>query len=414
MKKAWKRLTALLLAACAAAAVPAVSASALWWWGNAANDEFRDMQQLDDKGMFKSVGYGGIPGTPRDYQVYTYHYSFDREETVTYADTGETKTEMHHFEGNPVYVVKPREKILRIVLRKELDHDEAEQKMFEILEKYYPGITEFSRITSPETPKRYYVHLVQEGVTDLKSYYDLVDNSKAFPTDEAKTAGVPEIADAIMRDLAEAGLISEFYTWGQTANYQQVELHSRNASPTVYYPEGWYWDEAAHKTMTINYDWTAIKAYVNEHYPECEFVRVTLEDTELAKKIGYYNSEQQKAYFGNYDEMYAVIPPEGITFPEHFAIAAELYEQFGIAAEWLCPESASQPITGQNALAAAGDVNLDCAVDVSDAVLLARYCAEDAKAEITASGKQNADVTGDGEITQEDVTEILKVIAKIK
>ncbi|MBR5363682.1 MAG: dockerin type I repeat-containing protein [Oscillospiraceae bacterium] len=414
MKKAWKRLTALLLAACAAASVPAVSASALWWWGNAANDEFRDMQQLDDKGMFKWVGYGGIPGTPRDYQVYTYHYSFDREETVTYADTGETKTEMHHFEGNPVYVVKPRENILRIVLRKELDHDEAEQKMFEILEKYYPGITEFSRITSPETPRQYSVHQVTEGVTDLTSCYDLYDRSEFYPTEEAKTAGRPEISAGILHDLAEAGLISEFYTWGQTANYQQVTLNSRNASPTVYYPTAQKWNNDYTKVETVSYDWTEIEAWVKEHYPECEFVRVTLEDTELAKKIGYYNSEQQKGYFGNYDEMYAVIPPDEITFPVHFAIAADLYKQFGIAAEWLCPESASQPITGQNALAAAGDVNLDCAVDVSDAVLLARYCAEDAKAELTASGKQNADVTGDGEITQEDVTEILKMIAKIK
>lgn len=411
MKKAWKRLTALLLAACAAASVPAVSASALWYWGNAANDEFSDMTELDDKGMYAAVSYGEGAG---NYQVFTYHYSYDKEIEMYYADTGETKTEMHHFEGNPVYVVWPRKNVLRIVLRKDIDHDTAEQKMFEILEKHYAGITEYSQIINPETPKRYYVHLVQEGVTDLKSYYDLVDNSKAFPTDEAKTAGVPEIADAIMRDLAEAGLISEFYTWGQTANYQQVTLHSRNASPTVYLPEGHKWNSESKKLEPVYYDWDAIEAWVKEHYPECEFVRVTLEDIELAKQIGYYYPDRGAAYFNDYDCMYAVIPPEGITFPEHFAIATELYEQFGIMCEWVCPESTGAPITGQNALAAAGDINLDCAVDVSDAVLLARYCAEDAKAEITASGKQNADVTGDGEITQEDVTEILKIIAKIK
>ncbi|MBQ9905542.1 MAG: dockerin type I repeat-containing protein [Oscillospiraceae bacterium] len=414
MKKAWKRLTALLLAACAAASVPAVSVSALWYWGNAANDEFSDMTELDDKGMYAAVPYGEGICTAQNYQVLTYHYSFDREDTVTYADTGETKTELHHYEGNPVYVVCPRENVLRIVLRKDIDHDTAEQKMFEILEKYYPGITEFSRITSPETPQWYYVHLVTEGVTDLKSYYDLYDRSEFYPTEEAKTAGVPEIADAIMRDLAEAGLISEFYTWGQTANYQEITLHSRNASPTVYLPEGHKWNSESKKLETISYDWDAIEAWVKEHHPECEFVRVTLDDIELAKQIGYYYPDSGKAYFSDYDCMYAVIPPEGITFPEHFAIAAELYEQFGIMCEWVCLESAGAPITGQNALAAAGDVNLDCAVDVSDAVLLARYCAEDAKADITASGKQNADVTGDGDITQEDVTEILKMIAKIK
>lgn len=414
MKKAWKRLTALLLAACAAASVPAVSVSALWYWGNAANDEFSDMTELDDKGMYAAVPYGEGIGTAQNYQVLTYHYSFDREDTVTYADTGETKTELHHYEWNPVYVVCPRENVLRIVLRKDIDHDTAEQKMFEILEKHYPGITEFSQNISPETPQWYYVHLVTEGVTDLKSYYDLYDRSEFYPTEEAKTAGVPEIADAIMRDLAEAGLISEFYTWGQTANYQEITLHSRNASPTVYLPEGHKWNSESKKLETISYDWDAIEAWVKTNHPECEFVRVTLDDIELAKQIGYYYPDSGKAYFSDYDCMYAVIPPEGITFPEHFAIAAELYEQFGIMCEWVCLESAGAPITGQNALAAAGDVNLDCAVDVSDAVLLARYCAEDAKAELTASGKQNADVTGDGDITQEDVTEILRIIAKIK
>lgn len=95
--------------------------------------------------------------------------------------------------------------------------------------------------------------------------------------------------------------------------------------------------------MSILQDWTAIEAWVKEYHPECEFVCVTLEDTELAKKIGHYNEKKQQPYFGNDEFMYAVIPPDGTTFPEHFAIAAELYEQFGIEAEWLCPESASTP-----------------------------------------------------------------------
>lgn len=407
MKKTWKRLTALLLAACAAASVPAVSASALWYWGNASNDQFADMQQLDDKGMFAAVPRGEGIGTADNYQVFTKHIErvVEPEEINPHVD--QPITEPVTIKADQVYVVKPRENVLRIVLRKELDHDAAEQKMFEMLEKYYPGITEFSRNTNPATPRMYYVHLVEIGVTDFASYYDLVDNSKAFPTEEAKTAGVPEISDGIMRDLVQAGLISEFYTWGQTADYQQVTLHSRIASPTAYIPS--YQNRKSGDPT----DWTAIEAWVKEHHPECEFLCVTLEDTELAKKIGYYNEEKQKPYFGNDDYMYAVIPPEGTTFPEHYAIAAELYKQFGIKAEWLCPESASAPITGQNALAAAGDINLDSAIDVSDAVLLARFCAEDSEAVITAQGKQNADLDYDGSITGEDVITILKMIAKL-
>lgn len=68
---------------------------------------------------------------------------------------------------------------------------------------------------------------------------------------------------------------------------------------------------------------------------------------------------------------------------------------------------------GQNALAVAGDVTLDCAVDVSDAVLTARFCAEDREAVITDQGKQNADVNHDGNIDLTDVTAILRKIAKL-
>ena len=406
MKKRMRFTAILAGAVLLCSTIPAAQASALYCWGTADGNEFQDMTLLDDKGMFSGVPRGEGIGTADNYQVFTYHYSFDREETWTDLDTGETKTELHHYEGNPVYVVCPRENCLRIVLRKDVDHAEAEQKMYEILEHYYPGVR------SNEC-QNCSVYQVTDSVADLECYYDLIDRSKAFATEEAKTAGSPEISDGIMHDLAKAGLISEFYTWGQTAKYQQVTLHSRNASPTVYFPEGWYWDEAEQKVVTIPYDWEAIEAYVKEHHPECEFIHVTLEDTELAKKIGYYNYEQQKAYFDDRDEMYAVIPPDGTAFPEHFAIAAELYAKFGIASEWSVPESAESPMIGQNALAVAGDVTLDCSIDVSDAVLLARFCTEDSTAVITDQGKQNADVNGSGNIDLDDVTAILRKIAKL-
>ena len=60
-----------------------------------------------------------------------------------------------------------------------------------------------------------------------------------------------------------------------------------------------------------------------------------------------------------------------------------------------------------------GNVNCDNRVDVSDAVLLARYKAEDQKALISAQGKLNADVDRNGALNGEDVTLILKYIAKL-
>lgn len=60
-----------------------------------------------------------------------------------------------------------------------------------------------------------------------------------------------------------------------------------------------------------------------------------------------------------------------------------------------------------------GDANCDNNVDVSDAVLVARFAAEDNTAIITAQGKQNADMNRDGNLTGDDVIAILRKIAKL-
>lgn len=60
-----------------------------------------------------------------------------------------------------------------------------------------------------------------------------------------------------------------------------------------------------------------------------------------------------------------------------------------------------------------GDVNLDDTVDVSDAVLLARFAAEDTTAGVKEQGKRNADCNGDGNLSSDDTILILKYIAKL-
>lgn len=60
-----------------------------------------------------------------------------------------------------------------------------------------------------------------------------------------------------------------------------------------------------------------------------------------------------------------------------------------------------------------GDANCDSIVDVTDAVLLARFAVEDDTAVITAQGKLNADMNRDGNLTLDDVTDILRRIAKL-
>ena len=60
-----------------------------------------------------------------------------------------------------------------------------------------------------------------------------------------------------------------------------------------------------------------------------------------------------------------------------------------------------------------GDANCDGDVDVSDAVLICRFGAEDATAEITEKGLLNANVVADSSINGDDAVKVLKFIAKI-
>ena len=56
-------------------------------------------------------------------------------------------------------------------------------------------------------------------------------------------------------------------------------------------------------------------------------------------------------------------------------------------------------------------MNCDGAVDVSDAVLLARLTAADSGAVVSQQGKQNGDCNQDGKLTGSETIWILKVIA---
>ena len=325
----------------------------IYCWGTATGDVFQNMTLLDDKGWF---GYD---------LLYKYNVIYD-----------EPVSEGHHKPSNVICGVNQRN-ALRFVLRNDLDAKEAEKKAETIVQKYYPNC-------------------ILTDAFDTKTY-------DIFEEDESKRT--VKISDDLMHELAQAGLISAFYTWGQTADYQLFDC----SYVTMYQPTDWKWIDS--KLEEVYYDWNAIETWVTENHPECKFVCVTSEDIDTAKILGAFDSELNRVTFD--DKVYAVIPPEGSDFSEHFALAVELHEQFGLSARYHAPVIENEPLIGQNALAIAGDVTLDCEVDVKDAVLLARFCTEDSTAVITNQGKQNADVNGSGNIDLDDVTAILRKIAKL-
>lgn len=60
-----------------------------------------------------------------------------------------------------------------------------------------------------------------------------------------------------------------------------------------------------------------------------------------------------------------------------------------------------------------GDADGSKSIDVSDAVLICRYGANDLTAKLSEEGKRNADVTHDGTVTSDDALKILRYIANL-
>ncbi len=363
MKKAIRIAAMLAAAGMICAAMPVQPASAQIWTlvGSETETAFQDMIPLDDKGMLN------FSGSDASYQVYMQYITDYYDKEVTDPETGEIKIERVYFDNCRLYVVSPRMNALHFTLRS--DKPEAEQLMLEIMDQYYPEIstTYQQRVPNDYASLDPCFGVLMDGTIAAPHLYEL--------RDKTEQAGSPERSDSIMHDLAEAGLITEFYTWGQSAYCQQ------------YF--GWM------SYAADGFDKEQVERYLTEHAPNC------------ALKENHYETD----YIEWSD--YQITPDESMSFAEQFALVADLYEATGIRPTLSFFFDTPQLALGQNALAFSGDVTLDCAVDVSDAVLLARFCTEDSTAVITDQGKQNADVNGSGNIDLDDVTAILRKIAKL-
>ena len=352
----------------------------LYYFGVGGSETFQTMQVLDDNGTLQyGVMNAFLVDEKTPYYLCTCHIDKYVDQAVLDPETGIpipdpdnpgfVKYGKVHWIEDQMYLVVPCQDALTYVLRNDIDRTAAAQKAEKIVHKYFP---------------------------DKKTYEYRAWSYQVF--EKNGSARNATVADSLMHELAEAGLISAFYTWGETAKYLKVE----HGYLTAYNPNDWLWNQ--------EYDWSAIEAWVKEKHPECQFVCVTDKESDLAIQLGIGRNE----YMVNGETFYAVIPPDDIPFPDHYALAMELYNQFGVMPNAYPTRASSEnpPLVGQNALAIAGDVNLDCSIDVADAVLVTRYAAEDKEAVITDQGKENADVTHDGNVDDQDAMKILQYIAK--
>lgn len=338
-------------------AFPTMSASALWYWGNEPTETFEnEMQLLDDKGL--------ILITDVDHQVYVKHISREINEVVTNAETGETETICRQIESDKLYCIIPRTNTLRYVLNEDANSEQAAQ----IVEKYFPNYQ----------PSR-------DWSNDLT--YEVSVSDIMVRTDEN--------AEKLMQELAKESLISAFYTWGQTATYNEI---SYGDCLLTYCPP---FSEMLYDWEKFGFDQEKVEQYLQENEIDCTVKKVVFDDS-------YYTVNGEKRNMVHYE----IVPNGEMSIADQFLLGADIYEKLGyrIKLKYLVDESSAA--VGRNALSVAGDVNLDCEQNISDAILLARYVNEDAVT-ISPQGLANADMDGNQLCSMEDVTLILRKIAKL-
>ena len=101
------------------------------------------------------------------------------------------------------------------------------------------------------------------------------------------------------------------------------------------------------------------------------------------------------------------------TVTEHVTTVTEPVTTVTEPATTKAPETTTEGETGVTAVIY-GDTDCSGMVDVSDAVLLARVITEDQAAVITDKGRRNADANRNGNLDPDDITAILRHIAKIE
>ena len=347
------------------------ASESLWCWGTATGESFADMELLDDKGLFDWVSeedYG-------NYQVYSEHYEGDSTHLVIDdPETGASHMEPYHYKHDAVYVVSPRRNTVRFVLKEGIANEEAEPQIEAILRKYYPDVLcgwsfDGTVLSELEAASDVYCTRWYRWLNSRDDYraYDLWDKTG---TQTAETAA------KIMRDLAAAGLIDEFYTWGATANYQEVWMSDKLKWPA-----------------NPDLDWDTVRAWLSENAPGC-----TLEHYE------------ERSHNILYDEGYKLIQGDDVPFADYFRTLASLYEMFGLRGDHVCPESTMPELTGGNALLKAGDINLNCEIDLTDAVMLAK-AVSGIDVGLTVTGRINAECDGEEGLTSGDLRVMLQYLA---
>ena len=190
------------------------------------------------------------------------------------------------------------------------------------------------------------------------------------------------LGDSIRKELAARGLITEFYNWGQTGDYQLI--YPSSTSLLTY--------EKYRSEIIGENDLTPLIGYLAEHYPDYKLESVKIENSK--------------------NEYFQVIPSKELTFPEQIRLMGELYQATHIMSnfDYDIPESIEGigVAIGSNDMEYLGDTTLDCEVDIIDVIAVNKHILGIKALDKIAA--KNADMNGNGEIEPDDSLAILKTV----
>ncbi|MBR1458814.1 MAG: dockerin type I repeat-containing protein [Oscillospiraceae bacterium] len=370
MKNMKKRIAAMLLAL-ACLPVTGIRAQAIALESGVNWDYFANLEIVDDRGM---IAYS--------------------EDNIIYCD-----------DRNTLYQVSPRKNFIQLVLRENVDPDAALAEIAEVADEWIPGIKDGF---SDNGLVRQYAVTAEDGQTVLAQIYKYTHES--IPDDDpfARTIQIfareeyctKELESNLLLALARRHLISEFYGWGETADFQEGHftdgvLNYSDSGVNIMLgtlAEDRTWEES---------DWDAVQAYLDAHYPGA-ILETYLDHVSRSLRQGDdgFTLVETPVYY------HRVVPAEELSFREKAELAAELWEncRLGCMVEYL--QDATPPATGRNALESPGDVTLDCELSLLDAIALNKNLL--GMESLCDTALKNADADGNGTADASDSLAILR------
>ena len=319
--------------------------------------------------------------------------------------------------NNYVTVVKPRENVMRFILRDDVDIDTSAKQMVTLLEAYYPGIlqnydTEAHSAFLFPTPDK---HFHEDGTVCavMFSQDPTWISQRAF---ELKITSEQQLKEAVTQqtsilvDFARNHLITEFYGLGETASYSDGYIGEVVNGDLDILSGYEYFSSIVQKDETGTKDvWTIgpakwnvddVQNYLTEHHPGCMI--------ELYKTDYNVDGNEDGTVTKTPLNYYHVISSEELSYRQEIELGGELYEQFGMRPRGGFMESNNLNATGHNALEQPGDTNLDCEVDILDVIAANKHIL--GVGTLDKTGLKNADMDGSGIVDSADSLEILKTI----